>query len=114
MNHHGGEAAEQAVARDYKRRGFVLAARRWRGQAGEIDLIFRDGAGVVFVEVKQSGDFARAASLLTDRQKGRIYAAASEFLENEPGGQLTEARFDVALMNATGEVQIIENAIGQT
>lgn len=113
-NHHAGEAAEQGVARNYEGRGFVLAASRWRGQAGEIDLIFRHGSAVVFVEVKQSRDFARAAALLSDRQMRRIYASAAEFLDGEPMGQLTEARFDVALVNASGEVQIIENAIGQT
>ncbi len=112
MAYHAGEAAERQVCDDYLRRGYELAARRWRGQGGEIDLIFRDTAGVVFVEVKKSRDFARAAEQLGQRQMGRIYATAAEFLAGEPKGELTESRFDVALVDGTGRIQIIENAFG--
>lgn len=41
---------------------------------------------------------------------GRIWNAAAEFLEGEPMGQLTAARFDVALVDGQGRVEIIENA----
>ena len=57
-----GLAAEDIVARDYLRRAHAVAAQRWRGQSGEIDLICRDGDTVVFVEVKKSRSFARAAT----------------------------------------------------
>ncbi|SEO02943.1 putative endonuclease [Salinihabitans flavidus] len=107
-----GLAAEAQVMRDYERHGFKMAARRWRGQGGEIDLILRSGAALIFVEVKQSRDFAHAAESLRPAQMQRLVAAASEFLAGEPGGQLTEARFDVALVNGRGEVRILENAFG--
>lgn len=110
--YHSGESAEYQVAADYERRGYAIAARRWRGQSGEIDLIVRDATGLIFVEVKKSRDFARAAERLSSRQMGRIYAAAEEFLAGEPKGQLTETRFDVALVDGTGQLQIIENAFG--
>ena len=61
MAYHAGIAAENRIAQDYERRGFAIARRRWRGRAGEIDLILRDGAALIFVEVKQSRSFARAA-----------------------------------------------------
>lgn len=111
MSHYAGEAAEQRIATDYERRGFAVAARRWRGQGGEIDLVLRDGEGLVFVEVKQSRDFASAASHLSARQVMRLQHAAEEFLGGEPRGALTDMRFDVALVNARGEFQVIENAI---
>jgi putative endonuclease len=109
-NYHSGVAAEDIVARDYNRRGAVIANRRWRGQGGEVDLIVREGACVVFVEVKKSRSFARAAERLTRQQMDRIYASASEFIGGEPAGQLTEVRFDLALVDGTGALRIIENA----
>ena len=91
---------------------FSIARRRWRGAGGEIDLITRDGDDLVFVEVKQSRNFARAAERLSRRQMARIYASAEQFLAGEPNGQLTNVRFDVALVNDMGGFQIIENAFG--
>ena len=49
-----GALAEEAVARHYEERGALIAHRRWRGPFGEIDLIAREGARVVIVEVKVS------------------------------------------------------------
>ncbi|MBK1636219.1 YraN family protein [Rhodovulum adriaticum] len=110
VSYHAGLAAEDCVARGYEDRGLPIAARRWRGRAGEIDLIARDGDGLVFVEVKKARDFARAAERVGRRQMQRVMDAALEFLAGEPRGQLTEIRFDVALVNGRGEVDILENA----
>ncbi|MBP9950428.1 MAG: YraN family protein [Cypionkella sp.] len=109
-SYHAGVAAEDSVARFYDRSGRAVCARRWRGAAGEIDLIARQGAEVIFIEVKQSATHAEAAEHLTRRQMDRIYGAASEFLAGEPGGQLTDVRFDVALVDAAGRIEILENA----
>ena len=109
-SYHAGLAAETIVVQHYERSGRAICARRWRGTAGEIDLIARDGAEVIFIEVKQSKTHARAAEHLTPRQMARIYGAASEFIGNEPAGQRTAVRFDVALVDALGRVEILENA----
>ena len=94
--YHAGLAAEGRIAQDYERRGFAVARQRWRGKSGEIDLIVRDGDGLIFIEVKQSRNFERAALSLGAAQ-----------MRN-----LTDVRFDVALVNGHGETQIIENAFG--
>ncbi|KIN63253.1 UPF0102 domain containing protein [Sulfitobacter noctilucicola] len=107
---HAGLAAEHRIAQDYERRGFTIARRRWRGKGGEIDLIVRDGATLIFVEVKQSKSLARAAQSLSARQIQRICHSAEEFIGNEPMGCLTDMRIDVALVDGIGDVQIIENA----
>lgn len=112
VSYHAGHAAELRVATDYERRGFSIAHHRWRGAGGEIDLIARDGDDLVFIEVKASASFDAAAARINPRQMKRIYASAAQFLENEPGGQLTNVRFDAALVDGTGAVQIIENAFG--
>lgn len=113
VSHHAGLSAEGIVEVFYQRLGKPVLERRWRGQAGEIDLILADGDGVIFVEVKKARDHATAAARLSPRQQARIYAAASEFLATRPLGQLTEARIDVALVDALGRVDVIENALGQ-
>ena len=110
VSYHAGLAAEDAVRRHYADAGRVLAAARWRGKSGEIDLIMREGAAVVFVEVKKAATHAEAALRLTSRQMARIYASASEFLSGEPGGQNTESRFDVALVDSYGRIEVLENA----
>ncbi len=110
--YHAGQSAELCVARDYEQRGYTLAHLRWRGAAGEIDLVLRDDDGLVFVEVKKSRSFAQAALRVTPRQQARIFATAEEFLAQEPAGNLTNLRFDVALVNAHGAVEVIENAFG--
>jgi putative endonuclease len=109
-SYHAGLAAENQVEQFYARSGRAVCARRWRGSAGEIDLIARNGAEVIFIEVKQSATHALAAEHLTPRQMARIYASAAEFLAGEPAGQMTESRFDVALVDAAGRIEILENA----
>lgn len=110
MSFEAGQAAEAQVIAAYTRRGCTCLHQRWRGAGGEIDVIFRDGSNVIFVEVKKSRDFARAARSLSARQMARIYATAEEFLAQMPQGTLTPCRFDVALLDAKGAIEIIENA----
>lgn len=111
MSYHSGLAAEGQVAAHYQANDHTIAARRWRGLTGEIDLIFRKGASVIFVEVKRAESFARAVERLSQAQMQRIWNTASEFLAGEPAGQDTEVRFDVALVDGRGCIRIIENAI---
>lgn len=109
-SYHAGRVAEDQVAQLYSRSGRPVCARRWRGSGGEIDLIARNGAEVIFIEVKQSRTHAQASDHLTPRQMARIYDAAAEFLAGEPRGQLTEVRFDLALVDAAGRIEVLENA----
>lgn len=109
-SYQAGLVAEDQVAQFYARSGRAVCARRWRGSAGEIDLIARDGANVIFIEVKQSKTHAMAAEHLTPRQMARIYNTASEFLAGEPNGQMTDVRIDLAMVDATGRIEVLENA----
>ncbi len=112
VSYHAGLAAEDQVARRYQSAGLTIAARRWRGRSGEIDLVMRQGPAIVFVEVKKADSFAQAAERLSAAQMGRIWNTASEFIGGEPAGQDTEVRFDVALVDGRGCIDIVENAIG--
>lgn len=113
VGYQAGRSAELCVAQDYERRGYAVARTRWRGRGGEIDLILGDGAGLVFVEVKKSRSFARAAERLSAAQMRRICASAEEFLGTQPRGQLTDVRFDVALVDDRGAVRVIEHAFAE-
>jgi putative endonuclease len=109
-NYQAGLSAEQAVARQYQRRGAILRETRWRGRGGEIDLILSEGDAVVFVEVKKSRTHAAAVQRLTARQIGRILRSAEEYLGQCPKWLLTDVRLDVALVDAQGRIDIIANA----
>ena len=109
--YHSGVSAEQAVERHYLGRGCSVAARRCRNAGGELDLVLRDGDYVIFVEVKKARDFASAAERVSPRQIARLQRAAAGFLADEPNGELTNCRFDVALVNQSGEIEILENAL---
>lgn len=104
-----GMAAEDSVARAYVAAGYELVAERWRGRRGEIDLIFSTIKGVVMVEVKASKSFAAAAAHVTPAQVKRLYATAEEYLATLPDGALTDVRFDIALVDQTGALDILEN-----
>lgn len=110
MAHLSGALAEDSVARLLERKGMTILARRWRGKAGEIDLIAQDADCLIFVEVKQSATFEDAAYRLGATQQGRIMRAALEYCDAAGQTPLPEMRFDAALVDAHGRVEILERA----
>jgi len=110
VSHLAGQSAEEIVATQYAANGAVCLARRWRGGGGEIDLIVELDGTLVFVEVKKSRDFGRAATRIAPAQRARLEAAATTYLAGCPRGADTDCRFDVALVDAAGRVEIVANA----
>lgn len=106
--HHAGLAAEEIALRLYP--GARVLAARWRRPEGEIDLILDEAGTTVFVEVKARRSLAAAADALTPRQRARLLAAASRWLA-EAGGT-GDCRFDVAVVDASGRAERLENAFG--
>jgi len=106
-----GKAAEDSVLDAYRAQGYRLLCRRWRGAGGEIDLVLSRGGEVIFVEVKSSRNFARAAAQLSQRQIARLMASAEAALGFFAGGSLTPMRFDVALVDGAGRIDVIPNAL---
>jgi len=104
-----GLSAEDQVARRYAGDGHVILSRRWRGQAGEIDLVAQKGAEVIFIEVKKSRSHARAAEALSARQLARIHHSAEDYLGHLPSGANTPCRVDVALLDSMGRIDILAN-----
>ncbi|MBR3370346.1 MAG: YraN family protein [Rhodobacteraceae bacterium] len=110
-NYHAGLAAEDCVLREYMNAGYQLLARRWRGQRGELDLVMSRDAEVVFIEVKKSRSFDAAAARIGSGQIERLFMTAAQYLGTCAQGQLTPSRFDVAVVDATGQVARLENAL---
>lgn len=81
MAHYAGCSAESAVSRRYSHCNARLLHQRWRGIAGEIDLIFEANDEIVFVEVKQADCFDTALNSLRPRQIERLYQTADQFLD---------------------------------
>ncbi len=108
---HAGAAAEASVSAHYARRDYRIAARRWRGAAGEIDLILQRRDQIIFVEVKAAATHEAALARVSARQASRICNAACEYLASAPCGQNTDMRIDVATVSRIGDVRVLENAI---
>ncbi|MTH35573.1 hypothetical protein GL279_13275 [Paracoccus limosus] len=105
-----GRMGEDSVLRDYLARGYSKVAARWRGAGGEIDLIMERDREYVFVEVKSAARHADAVMRISAQQIERICNAALEFCGRLPQALLTPMRFDAALVDGQGRVEILENA----
>jgi putative endonuclease len=93
-----GKAGEEAAAGHLTAHGLRLLERNFRVKGGEIDLVCRDGATVVFVEVRRrsSADFGGAgASIGTSKQK-RLILAARHWLAQHGD---VPCRFDCVLID---------------
>ena len=93
-----GAAAETLAAEYLTRQGLAIVARNFRTRAGEIDLIARDGATLVFVEVRmrRAASHGGAVESITAAKRRRLVAAANGYLamlRREP-----PCRFDAILM----------------
>jgi putative endonuclease len=106
-----GRVAEDQVAADYARRGYRILSRRWRGRAGELDLVVEKNGTIIVIEVKKSRSFARAAERLSPRQQARIWDSAADYVGHMPLGQRTDVRVDVALLDCHGDLRVLENAL---
>ncbi len=91
-----GNAAEAAAARLLEARGLRVIERNFRVKGGEIDLVCRDGAATVFVEVRlrTRQDYGGAAASITATKQARLILAARHWLARH--GE-APCRFDAVL-----------------
>lgn len=100
MGHHNqivGRHGERVAARHLIAQGQVLLDRNWRGPAGEVDLVARDGPDVVFVEVKTrlGTRFGTPAEAVVGAKARRLRKVAAQWLAAHAGGERRQVRFDV-------------------
>jgi putative endonuclease len=93
-----GRAGEALAATFLESLGYRILKRNLRGPDGEIDILARDGATLVFVEVKVRGNtrFGSALAAIDARKRARIRASAENFLQFLPAA--TKVRFDVVTL----------------
>ena len=101
-----GRAAEDLAARFLDGQGLHVVARNFRTKRGEIDLIARDGATLVFVEVRfrRSERHGGAAESITGAKQARMVAAAQVYLLRQRGDP--PCRFDAILLDALDPARI--------
>jgi len=91
--------------------GWTVIGARTRTAAGEIDLIAtRDGL-LLLAEVKSRADHERASYALLPRQRRRLIEAATWLLAEHPDWGAAGVRFDVFLVDRSGRIEQIEDAI---
>lgn len=81
-------------------KGYRVVARNWRCASGEIDLVCRDGATLVFVEVKarRSGAAGDPEDAVDARKRARLVRLAQAYLAQHRLDDVP-CRFDVVAVD---------------
>jgi putative endonuclease len=101
-----GELGEGAAKKFLQKAGLKFLAANFRSERGEIDLVFRDGDCLAFVEVKtrSSEDWGRPAAAVNAERRRRLSQCALDYLrrlKNPP----VKIRFDIVeVLLAEGKV----------
>lgn len=106
-----GDAGEDAALAHLQKHGLVLIERNFSCRGGELDLVMRDGATVVFVEVRRraSSAWGGAAATIGRAKQARLVAAANTWLQRYR--MPPACRFDVVAIDG-GLLTWLRNAIG--
>ena len=109
-----GKTGEDLACGELERRGYEIIARRYRRRGGELDIIARDGATLVFVEVKARDGraFGGAAEAVTMIKQRRMTRLALDYLTRH---RLTgcPCRFDVVSIHLEAggpAIEVFQNA----
>jgi len=106
-----GKLGELAAKKHLQKAGLKFLTANFRAKRGEIDLVFRDGEILVFVEVKarSSEDWVRPAAAVNAAKKRLLSKTALAYLKllkNPP----VNIRFDIVeVLLANGEVREIRH-----
>jgi len=93
-----GRYGEELAARYLANAGLTIIDRNWRCAAGELDLVAREGATLVFVEVKtrSTSAFGDPAEAITAAKAARIRRLGLQWLdEHREVYGWPDLRFDV-------------------
>ena len=95
-----GQAGEKRAAAYLKAQGLVIVTNNFRSRYGEIDLIARDGAVLVFVEVRsrKAGSQVSAAASISPAKQEKIRKTAQVYLQ-QYCPILPECRFDAVCID---------------
>lgn len=107
-----GAQAESWAAQYLLQQGLKPVEQNYRSRFGEIDLIMRDGATLVFVEVRlrRNAAFGGAAASIDARKQQRLVRTAQQYLAGL--AHAPPCRFDAVLLDGAhgGGLQWLKNA----
>jgi putative endonuclease len=105
-----GQQGEDDALEHLQAHGLVLIERNFLCKGGELDLIMRDGAHLVFIEVRRrrSRAFGGAAASITPAKQRRMKIAAQVFLLRYR--RLPPCRFDVVAIDGDS-LQWLKNVL---
>jgi putative endonuclease len=104
-----GAAAEARAARHLTEIGYRILARNAGSKVGEIDLVADEAGVICFVEVRLRRAGATAAESVDRRKQQRIARAAERWLSGH-GKTSATCRFDVVVLDGSGQVALIRDA----
>ena len=104
-----GDSGERFAERILEERGWTILAQKWRGQAGEVDLIADDGELIVMVEVKtrRGESHGRAEEAVTRAKCGRLIQLGQEFIETDPSLETRFWRVDLVAITLDSAGRIV-------
>jgi len=91
-----GELGERAAKKYLQQQGLKFLTANFRSERGEIDLIFRDGDCLAFVEVKtrSSEEWTRPAAAVDARKRRLLSQTALDYLRRLKNPEV-KIRFDI-------------------
>jgi putative endonuclease len=109
-----GKAGEDIACRELSRLGYEILARRHRTRYGEIDIIAREGATTVFIEVKtrDGDDYGSGAEAVAPWKQRRLARMAIDYAARH-GLLDTSCRVDVvqvAVGSGEPQIEVYRNA----
>ena len=106
-----GELGERVAKKHLQQLGLKFLTANFRSARGEIDLVFRDGDCLVFVEVKtrSSEDWVRPAAAVNARKRRLLSQTALDYLRLLKDRQV-KIRFDIVeVLLADGAVREVRH-----
>lgn len=103
-----GRYGEQAAADYLAAHGYELLDRNWRCSVGELDIIAREGAVIVFVEVKTRNGtgFGHPFEAITDTKSARLRQIAAAWLAARQLGSVPIRLDAISVLVQFDKVQI--------
>ncbi|STX45091.1 putative endonuclease distantly related to archaeal Holliday junction resolvase [Legionella donaldsonii] len=115
MSQRIGYIEEQQARMHLSAQGLKWVASNYRCRWGEIDLIMREGAYLVFIEVRAraSLSFGGAAASVTYSKQQKLLKTATHYLLTNKINETQPTRFDVLTLDGKpAKIGWIKNAFG--